>query len=404
MDHVRWMKNAKAKKQKKKWLTDLFNPQEIEKVFHFHKSFELYQETPLIRLQNLARHYGVGGIYVKDESYRFGLNSFKVLGGSYAIGRCLANRMGEPMEQITFNKLCSEETKKKLGQITFTTATDGNHGRGVAWTANQLGHKSVVYMPKGSSQIRLKSIKEAGAEAQITHFNYDDSVRLAAKKAKENGWEVIQDTSWEGYAEIPAYIMQGYTTMALEALQQLEKNFGKQPTHIFVQAGVGAFAGAMLGFFNAVMENPPIGVIVEPNAAACLFQTCEADDGTLHKVDGDMATIMAGLACGEPNPLGWEILSEYADMFVTLPDSVAAKGMRILGNPLKGDQTIVSGESGAVTTGFLSLIMEGNTYKELRDELGLNRDSIVLMFSTEGDTDPQVYRKIVWECGDSTNI
>jgi diaminopropionate ammonia-lyase len=398
MNAVRWIKNPQARKKKQNGAIELFNEKEMENVVRFHQSFPQYQETPLVKLQNFANYLGVGGIYLKDESYRFGLNSFKVLGGSYAIGRTLASRLGEPIEQVTFEKLRSRNVKEKLGQITFATATDGNHGRGVAWTAAQLGHKAVVYMPKGSSENRLNHIRETGAEAHITDVNYDDSVRLAARHAEKFGWVLIQDTAWEGYVEVPAYIMQGYVTMALEALRQLERENGKRPTHIFVQAGVGAFAGAMLGFFNSILENKPVGVVVEPAEADCLFRTCEADDGKLHRVEGDMETIMAGLACGEPNPLGWEILSEYADFFVSLPDDVAARGMRILGNPLQGDPRVISGESGAVTTGLLSILMQDDACREFREQLGLDRHSVVLLFSTEGDTDPQMYRNIVWDC------
>ncbi|MNN09685.1 Diaminopropionate ammonia-lyase [compost metagenome] len=349
-------------------------------------------------LKELAKRLGVKAIYVKDESHRFGLGSFKVLGGTYAIGRALARRLGDPIENVTFDKLKSSEVREKLGTITFATATDGNHGRGVAWTAKQLGHQSVVYMPKGSSLSRLDHIREAGADVSITEWNYDDSVRHAAHQAEIHGWEVIQDTSWEGYVEAPVHIMQGYTTMANEALTQLTESEGKEPTHVFVQAGVGAFAGAVMAYLNNAMKESPIGVVIEPDQADCLYRTCVAGDGQLHTVEGDMNTIMAGLACGEPNPLGWEILKEFADVFVSLPDSVAARGMRVLGNPLRGDTAVISGESGAVTTGFLSIVMTDERCEELRQQLGLNEESVVLLFNTEGDTDPDMYRQVVWDC------
>lgn len=399
MSSMKFIRNSQAQKRKSTRINELFGKEETQKVIQFHKSFPQYEPTPLVSLKQLAQYLGVKAIYVKDEAHRFGLGSFKVLGGAYAIGRCLAQKLDQPIEQMTFDKLQSPSSQEKLGSLTFATATDGNHGRGVAWTAKQLGHRSVVFMPKGSSPHRLQHIQEAGAEASITEWNYDDSVRHAAKEAEIHGWEVIQDTSWEGYIDTPTHIMQGYTTMANEALEQMVAyEEGAQPTHVFVQAGVGALAGAVIAYLNAAMDHSPVGVVIEPHLADCLYRTCEAGDGQLHRVEGDMNTIMAGLACGEPNPLGWEILQEFADMFISLPDSVAARGMRVLGNPLRGDSPIISGESGAVTTGFLSTIMADDRYANLREQLGLDGDSVVLLFNTEGDTDPQMYRQVVWNC------
>ncbi|NHN32215.1 diaminopropionate ammonia-lyase [Paenibacillus agricola] len=395
---MKFVRNPQARKRKSTRINELFGKEESQNVIQFHRSFPQYAPTPLVSLKQLAQYLGVKAIYVKDESQRFGLGSFKVLGGAYAIGRCLAQKLGQPLEQVPFDKLQSSSVRETLGTLTFATATDGNHGRGVAWTAKQLGHKSVVYMPKGSSLRRLQHIQEVGADVSITDWNYDDSVRHAAKEAATHGWEVIQDTSWEGYVDTPTHIMQGYTTMANEALEQLVSEEGSQPTHVFVQAGVGAFAGAVIAYLNAAMDHSPTSVVIEPHEANCLFRTCEAGDGKLHRVEGEMNTIMAGLACGEPNPLGWEILSEFADMFVSLPDSVAARGMRVLGNPLLGDAPVISGESGAVTAGFLSIVMNDQRWLDLRNQLSLNADSIVLLFNTEGDTDPEMYRQVVWNC------
>nr|WP_202903327.1 diaminopropionate ammonia-lyase [Gorillibacterium massiliense] len=388
--------NPRVKKDSKTRITELFGDEEIGKAVRFHRSFPQYKPTPLVSLNHLAERLQIKGIYVKDESFRFGLGSFKVLGGSYAIGRLIAEKAAVDPGSMTFEGLKSDAIREKSGDMVFVTATDGNHGRGVAWTASQLGHRSVVYMPKGSSPIRLQHIRDAGAEASITDWNYDDSVRIAASEAEKHGWEVIQDTSWKGYVEVPLHIMQGYATMAQEALSQLKENEAAGPTHVFVQAGVGAFAGAVVGYLNAKMEKSPKVIVVEPNKADCLYRTCKADDGQLHRVEGDMDTIMAGLACGEPNPLGWEVLREYADVFASVPDSVAALGMRVLGNPLQGDQRVISGESGAVTAGLLSMVMEDENYAQIREEIGLDADSVVLLFNTEGDTDPDMYRKVVW--------
>lgn len=236
-------------------LTFLSKPVE-EKVKAYHQSFPVYQETPLACLQETARELGVGNIYVKDESYRFGLNAFKVLGGSYAMGHYLADRLGKPMEEVDYRFLTAEASRKALGDITFVTATDGNHGRGVAWTARQLRQKSVVYMPEGSARERLENIRAEGAEASITDLNYDDAVRLANRQAEEKGWVMVQDTAWEGYESIPRWIMQGYGTMGLEAYEQLPE----KPTHIFLQAGVGSMAGAITGLFSSLYgsENPSL--------------------------------------------------------------------------------------------------------------------------------------------------
>lgn len=363
-------------------------------VREFHRSFPMYAPTPLAQLPETAKALGVGEIYVKDESHRFGLNAFKVLGGSYAMGNYLAKKLGKPLWSTGYDVLTAPETKKELGDITFITATDGNHGRGVAWTANTLGQKSVVHMPRGSAAERLHNIQAAGARADIIDGNYDDAVRLSRKEAEENGWVIVQDTSWEGYAEIPGWIMQGYCTMALEAYEQLPQ----KPTHIFLQAGVGSMAGAVAAFFGEVYgENRPKVIIVEPNSADCFYRTAKADDGTLHIVTGDMKTIMAGLACGEPCSIAWEILKDCADHFIAFPDWAAAKGMRILGNPLGKDDRVISGESGASGFGCMAAILTEPSLYGIKRELGLDETSRVLFFSTEGATDRENYRKIVWD-------
>lgn len=393
---IKWVANGKQG-QAKADLTFL-SPAEIGKVREFHKSFPEYEPTPLAELRQLAKHIGVAGMYVKDESYRFGLNAFKVLGGSFAMARYLAEKLGKDIGELSYSELTSPETRKALGEITFATATDGNHGRGVAWTANRLKQKSVVYMPKGSSETRLKNIQAEGADASITDLNYDDAVRLITQRANENGWIVVQDTAWEGYEDIPAWIMQGYGTMAAESLAQLQTLHVQKPTHIFVQAGVGSLAGAVQGYFAAMFgEDRPKTVIVESDQADCMYKSGLANDGKAHAVGGDMVTIMAGLACGEANIIGWNILRDYSDAFVSCPDWVAANGMRILGNPLASDPHVTSGESGAVTTGLVYELMTNPEMKELKEQLGLNEQSRILVFSTEGDTDPAKYRSITWQ-------
>jgi len=393
------MKNIKSvkfdRKTGKKASLDFLNKETASKAREFHKSFNQYKETPLTTLENLADEIGVSNIFVKDESHRFNLNAFKVLGCSYAIGNYMADKIGVDIDELSYEKMISEEVKAKTGDITFVTATDGNHGRGVAWTANKLNQKSVVYMPKGSAQDRLENIKAEGSEAIITEMNYDEAVGYANEIAEKNDWVLIQDTAWEGYNEIPTWIMQGYTTMALETYEQLGD---AKPTHIFIQAGVGSLAASIQGFFSSVYgENRPITTIVEPNKADCIYKTAKKNDGKIHFVTGEMDTIMAGLACGEPNPIAWDVLKDYSDGFISAPDYLSAKGVRVLANPLKDDKKIISGESGSIGIGLLVEIMQKNELKWLKDELKLNKNSKVLFFNTEGDTDQENYKKILWD-------
>ncbi|AWH77790.1 TPA: diaminopropionate ammonia-lyase [Clostridioides difficile] len=397
LKEIKWKVNNLPKGDKENCIKFL-NEEEITKVRNFHKSFPQYKETPLANLEGLAKKLGVAGVYVKDESYRFGLNAFKVLGGSYSMGRYLAQRLDTDISELGYDKLTSKEIKEKLGEITFFTATDGNHGRGVAWTANKLGQKSVVLMPKGSSEFRLNKIKGEGADASITDLNYDDAVRLANDYAEADDHGVmVQDTAWHGYEEIPAWIMQGYGTMAQEAIEQLKEYGVDRPTHVFVQAGVGSLAGAVQGYVASIYDECPITVVVEADEADCYYKSAEAGDGKPRFVGGDMPTIMAGLACGEPNTIGFEVLKNHAAAFVSAPDWVSAKGMRTLGNPLNGDEKVISGESGAVTTGLLVAAMEREDLADLRKDLKLDENSRILLISTEGDTDPDKYRSIVWD-------
>ena len=374
-----------------------FDYESAKIVNNFHKSFDSYEITPLVDLKNLAKEIGLKGFFVKDESYRFGLNAFKVLGASYAIANYIKDKIGLDESNLSFDEITSSETKEKLGKITFATATDGNHGRAVAWTANKLGQSSKVFMPKGTSLERLENIRRENSDANIMEENYDDCVRLAAKFAEENKGVLIQDTSWEGYTDVPKNIMKGYLTMAFEVYNELkEKDI--MPTHIFLQAGVGSMAASITAFFiNVLKDNPPKIIIVEPNKANCLYRTADANDGKLHFVKGDLNSIMAGLNCGEPVTIGWPILENYTDYFLSVDDNYTKIGMRLLASPIKNDRKIISGESGAVTSGIVYALMTDDDLKDYREEIGLNKDSVALCFSTEGDTDKKSYREIVWE-------
>ena len=397
---IKWTLNHIAKSDDKQ--VENMSVEEMQKAGSFHRSFPQYAVTPLTPLSNLAKHLGLKRLYVKDESYRFGLNAFKVLGGSYAIARYIAQQLGRDVSEMSYDVLTSDKLREEFGQATFFTATDGNHGRGVAWAANKLGQKCVVRMPKGTTKTRLDNIARENATVTIEDLNYDECVRLAAKEAEatEHGI-MVQDTAWEGYEEIPTWIVQGYGTLATEADKQLEED-GSRPTHIFIQAGVGSLAGAVIGYFaNRFKENPPKMVVVEANAADCLYRSAMQEDGSRIDVTGDMLTIMAGLACGEANTVSWDILRNHADAFVSCPDWVSANGTRIYGSPMRGDKQVISGESGSVTLGLVHAIMTRPEYKDLKEALELDENSEVLLVSSEGDTDPDRYHEITWEglCG-----
>ena len=399
MELLKWVHNTKSRdaQYKKEELVG-FDEKSMHDVYEFHKSLPNYKPTPLVDLKNLAAHYGVKKVWLKDESKRFGLNAFKVLGGSYAIGKYLSQKLGKDINELPYNVLISDEVKKQLGDVTFVTATDGNHGRGVAWMANRLKQKSVVYMPKGSAQMRFDAIAREGADVTITDLNYDDAVRLANKGAEEYGWIMVQDTAWDGYEEIPLWIMQGYSTIINEVVEQLKACGNEKPTHVFLQAGVGSFAGAVQGYLAHLYgDDRPITIICEPHGANCIYKSMEANDGNPHNVGGDLTTIMAGLACGEPNTISWKILRDNADFSVSCDDQIAARGMRVLSSPLGDDTRVISGESGAVGLGLFTILSERKEeFAELMKELKIDENSKILCISTEGDTDVEGYRNVVW--------
>ncbi len=375
----------------------LFNQDIADKVIRFHKSFPQYEQTPLISLSSLAKKLGVGGIYVKDESKRFGLNAFKVLGGSYAIAKYIAKILNEPEDKISYAFLTSDEIKNKIKGLTIVTATDGNHGKGIAWTARQLNLPCKVFVPRNTTEERIKNIRLEGAEVFRTDWDYDDTLRYAVKVAEDIGGTIIQDTTWGDYEEIPTWTMQGYTTMASEALSQLRLLDIYEPSHIFVQAGAGSMAGSVVGYYANILECQPITTLAEASDSACFYKTAKAADGLLHFIQNDMNTIMAGLAVGEPCTVAWKILKEYVDVFLSVPDIITAKGMRVLGNPLPDDCRIISGESGAVTLGILVQTLTDKNLTWLKEKLCLDKTSQILLFSTEGDTDRKRYEEIVWD-------
>lgn len=364
----------------------------------FHRQIPGFKMTPLVALPHLAELLGLGGIYVKNESQRLELRSFKVMGGSYAVYRLIRQILGREDEVLSYNYLVSDECHALLEGTVLCSATDGNHGRGLAWACRELRLPCKIYVHSETSQPRIDAIAKYGADVTVVKGNYDDAVRQAAADAEKNGWYVVSDTSWPGYERIPTWIMQGYTSMMLEVQEEFAGMGIVKPTHVFVQAGVGAMAAAVVGFYSALFpDDPPLFVVVEPDKAACIYESIAAGDGKCHSVKGDLNTIMAGLACGDPSPLAFEILRDNADIFLAVPDNVAARGMRILGVPLNGDPMIVSGESGAVPLGALFALCTDTINDDLKAALKLDENSLVFMVNTEGNTDPIEFRRILWD-------
>lgn len=326
-----------------------------------------YAATPLRDLDFLARDLALGAVTFKEEQHRFGLRSFKALGGAYAV-----------------KKLAREAGGKRF---TVCCATDGNHGRSVAWGAREAGCACVIYVHEGVSEARAQAIRRYGAEVRRVPGNYDDSVRRAAHDAAAEGWVVVSDTSWDGYTEIPRDVMQGYGVMVAEAVEQ-----GGVPTHVFVQGGVGGVAAATVAhFWERFGAARPIIIVVEPDKAACLLRSAEA--GRIAHLTGDLDTIMAGLSCGEPSPLAWAILSPGADAFMAIGDATIAPAMKLL-----AEHGVVGGESGVA--GLAGLMLAAADPK-LRGKLALDAASRVLTFGTEGATDPALYEQLTGRSAES---
>lgn len=376
----------------------LYSEKVAAQARRFHQQFTDYHLTPLHSLNALSTQLGLGQILVKDESLRFNLNAFKALGGSYALGHYLAEKLCLDINELRFNSLAKRLKDAGLDKQIFVTATDGNHGRGIAWAAEQLGLQAVVLMPAGSCPERVANIRRHGAQCIVTEMNYDETVQLANRYAQEHGWVLLQDTAWEGYEEIPLRIMQGYLTLASELSEQLDAQ-NVMPTHLILQAGVGSFAASMMGYFKyCYPANAPKIIVVEPHQANCLYLSAQRADGAPHHVDGELATLMAGLACGVPNSLCWPVIRDNTDYFLSADDRLAANGMRIAAAPKKGgDPQFTSGESGAIGLGVLYQLMRDESLAAWREEMGLNASARVLMISTEGDTSPARYEEIVWQ-------
>ena len=353
------------------------------------KTWPAYSETPLHSLAAMANDAGLGALWYKDESQRFGLKSFKALGGAYAVACQLQNVLEAQLgKRPSTADLLDGQYKDAVSKIVVSCATDGNHGRSVAWGAQMFGCGCVIYIHRDVSEGRKEAMQAFGAEVIRIKGNYDESVRQADADAKANGRIIVSDTSYEGYMEVPKDVALGYTVMLAEIVEQLA---GEIPTHVFIQGGVGGLASAVAGYFWDLWgERRPRFVVVEPDEANCLQLSAKAGKPVV--VDGDLNTLMAGLACGEVSALAWQILSNGADDFMTLSEDAVADTMRMLAKGYKSDPAIEAGES--AVPGLAAAVIAAQQ-EVFASALHLNAQSKVLVIGTEGATDPELYEQLV---------
>jgi len=350
-----------------------------------------YKETPLVAFPGIAKEIGVGEIHYKDEAGRFNLGSFKALGGAYAVAQLLTQEVAGRTSDttVTPDSILAGDHAEIVSSITVCCATDGNHGRSVAWGEKTYGCKCVIFIHATVSAARAKAIEAFGAKVLRTAGNYDDSVREAQEAAEKNGWFVVSDTSYEGYVDIPRDVMTGYTVMAAEADEQTP--YDGPPSHIFIQTGVGGLAAAVASeFWRRYGAERPTIILCDPENAACWWESFKSGSPTA--IEGDLETVMAGLACGEVSILAWTILKPGADAVMTISDEAAKTCMRLLANSTYGDAPLVAGESAVAG---LSGLLAAAGDEEARKVLGLTGESRILLFGTEGATDPDIYQRIV---------
>ena len=360
--HTEFIQNKNFSFDKVKILS-LLSKNDIDEAYSSISNWEGYSPTPLLELHKLSKELNLNKIFYKDESKRFNLKSFKALGGAYAV----------------------EKVSKGNKDIVVASATDGNHGRAVAYGAKLFGCKCQVFIHSEVSLGRQKAMESLGAIVIRISGNYDKSLRACKEEASINNWYVISDTSYEGYTKYPKYIMAGYTVMAKELEEQLKNNL--IPTHMFLQAGVGSFPASICSYFWQKNNTDIKNIIVESKLAPCLL--ISAQNNKLSSYNIIEETIMAGLSCGEPSLLGWKILNESIDHFITIDDTSIKKTMKLLN---KNTPQIEAGESSVA--GLASLIDLKNN-KDVMKSIGLNHESVILLFGTEGATDPQIYKSII---------
>ncbi len=339
----------------------------------FHKYLEGYKNTPLVSLPSLSVQLSVANIFIKDESHRFGLNAFKCLGASYAIYQIL---------------------KKNPLIKTFCTATDGNHGRAVAWSASRINKHSVVFVPKDASNYRIEAIKKEGANVLKVNGNYDDACAHAEAMSIKEGWQLMQDSAWEGYEEVPAFIMAGYLTHFIELESSIHKKEKPEIDIVFLQAGVGSWAASAVWYYlNKYGANRPKIVIVEPTESDGVLASFK--EGVRTEPKGNFETIMAGLNCGIPSSTAWDILQTGVDASIKIEDAFTMQAMRALYYPNKEDVQVIAGESGAAGLAGFMAVMNDDRYAELKKFLNINENTRILFYNTEGNTDPNRFESIV---------
>ena len=338
---------------------------DIDEAYSSISSWESYTPTPLIKLNKLSNELGLNKIFYKDESKRFDLKSFKALGGAYAV------------EKIT----------KGNKNIVVATATAGNHGRSVAWGAKRLGLKCKIFISEFVSEARGQAMADLGADVIKVRGNYEKSLIECIKQSTINNWQIVQDVAWKDYMIVPKYTMAGYTVMMKEIVDQIKDD---QITHIILQAGVGGMAGAMVSGIARYLDNIPVTLVVEPDSAACVMESIKT--GKIEKIDIKRESLMGGMSCGEVSLVPWEILKNSVKFCISLPDDDIAKTMKLLGNSSFSEQKIIAGENSA--PGVISLITSC-TDAEIKERLKLNSNSNVLVIGCEGDTDKEMYQKLI---------
>ena len=339
--------------------------EQIDEAYSKISSWDNYKPTPLLLLNKLSKELGLKKIYYKDESKRFDLKSFKALGGAYAV----------------------EKVTKGNKEITVSTATAGNHGRSVAWGARRLGLKCKIFISEFVSDARGKAMVSLGADVVKVKGNYENSLIECIKQSTENNWQIVQDVAWKDYMLVPKYTMAGYSVMMKEIAEQINN---EKISHIILQAGVGGMAGAMVAGIARYLDNIPTIIVVEPDSAACVMESIKT--GKIEKIDIKRESLMGGMSCGEVSLVPWEILKNSVKHCISLPDDDIAKTMKLLGNASFSEESIIAGENAA--PGVISLIA---SYEDetIKNKIELNEKSNVLIFGCEGDTDQEMYQKLV---------
>ena len=346
-------------------ILNLLSREEIDEAYDSISNWEGYFPTPLIKLDKLSKELNLNKIYYKDESKRFNLKSFKALGGAYAV----------------------EKISKGNKDIVVATATAGNHGRSVAWGARRLGLECKIFISEYVSDARGKAMSDLGADVIKVKGNYEKSLIECIKQSTNNNWQIVQDVAWKDYLLVPKYTMAGYSVMMKEIVDQIKND---EITHIILQAGVGGMAGAMVAGIARYLDNIPKTIVVEPDSAACVLESIRS--GKIEKIDIKRESLMGGMSCGEVSLVPWEILKNSVKYCISLPDDDIAKTMKLLGNASFSDEKIIAGENSA--PGVISLIASCEDEK-IKDKLQLNDKSKVLLIGCEGDTDEEMYQKLI---------